>query len=228
MKKILLVNSQEAFLDRNKSLLNRAGFRILTASSVEEALAICRHQEISLIISQLERLPAGGDQLCTQLRADRVLRNVSIILVSYLQDADFAATCGANAVLTKPVRPEELLKLVGKFLEIRARREYRAVFNARVDATWGSLSFSGVTRNISASGLLCETSVLLRKDDQLSNVLFDLAGFPITAEAVVVWSGSLPAGTHVYGVKFSAMAAEQRERIDQYVVSTAQHAPLLQ
>jgi len=227
MKKILLVNSQEAFLDRNKTLLNRAGFLILTASSVQDALDICREHEINLIISQLERAPGGGDQLCSQIRSDSVLRNVSIILVCYAQEAEFAAGCGANAVVTKPVRPEELLKLVGKFLEIRARREYRAVFNARVEATWGSLSFSGMTRNISVSGLLCETSVLLSKDDQLSNVLFDLAGYPINAEAVVIWSGSLPGGTNMYGVEFSALAAEQRERIDKYVVSAAEHAPFL-
>lgn len=228
MKKILLVNSQEAFLDRNKTLLNRAGFLILTASSVQEALAICREHEINLIISQLERTPAGGDLLCSLIREDSVLRNVSIILIAYAQDAEFAACCGANAVVTKPVRPEELLKLVGKFLEIRARREYRAVFNARVEATWGTLSFTGMTRNISASGLLCETSVLLRKNDPLSNVLFDLSGYPIVAEGTVVWSGSIPGGTNIYGVEFTSLAAERRERIEQFVAAAAASAPALQ
>lgn len=223
MKKILLVNNQEAFLDRNKTLLNRAGFLILTATSGDEALAICRQHEINLIISQLELSGAEGDTLCSLIRQDSVMRNMSIILVCYESEAEVAARCGANAVVTKPVRPELLLKLVGKFLGIRARREYRAVFKARVEATWGSLAFSGMTRNISASGLLCETGVLLNKDDHLTNLLFDLAGYPIVASGQVIWTGSLPGGTNCYGVEFTGLAPELRERIDQFVATSEEH-----
>lgn len=63
MKKILLVNSQEAFLDRNKTLLNRAGFDILTAASTHEALGICRQHPVDLIIAQLDL--QGGEAICS-------------------------------------------------------------------------------------------------------------------------------------------------------------------
>jgi len=167
MKKILLVNNQEAFLDRNKSLLNRAGFLIITATSVKEALQLCHDQKVDLIIALLEMPELGGDRLCSLIRAESELKHVPVILVCYPQEPELqrAALCGANAVVTKPVRPELLLEKVGKFLQVAARRDYRAVFNAKVEGMRQSLPFTGVTRNISVSGVLCETAMSLNQDD---------------------------------------------------------------
>jgi CheY-like chemotaxis protein len=221
MKKILLVNSQEAFLDRNKSLLNRAGFRILTATSADEALQVCREQSIVLIIAQLNMPGTGGDQLCMQIRQDRDLRSVSIILVCYDVDAEIerASHCGSNAVVTKPIRPDLLLKLVAKFLGIQARREYRAVFNARLEGTRERKMFSGMTRNISISGILCESSTLLNQDDLLSNLLFELNATPIVADGKVVWIARMPEAKYSYGVRFINLAPEQREVIERFVTA---------
>jgi CheY-like chemotaxis protein len=225
MKKILLVNSQESFLDRNKTLLNRAGFLILTATSADEAIRICREHEIQLVIAQLELSGTGGDLLCSLLRQDSALRNLSIILVCFPSEAAFAALCGANAVVTKPVRPDELLQLVGKFLGIRARREYRAEFRALVEGTWGTLTFSGMTRNISASGLLCETEVLLNRDDLLSNMLFSLDSSQIVAEAQVIWrAGGRQDELYSYGVQFVNLAPQLRDKIEQFVTDAESKA----
>ena len=68
MKKILLVNHQEAFLQRNKNLLNRAGFLILTATSASEALRVHSEQSVDVVISLLEMPQMGGDALCTLIR----------------------------------------------------------------------------------------------------------------------------------------------------------------
>jgi len=208
MKKILLVNNQEAFLDRNKSLLNRAGFLILTASTASEALQISREQRVDLI--------------CSLIRQDSELRNVSIILVCYQSEEEQASNCGANAVVTKPVRPEQLLKLVEKFLGIRARREYRAALHARVEGTRGSLEFSGVTRNISASGMLCESDLPLNKGDLLRNLSFIIDAGRIDTDGKVVWYAVLPDEKYGYGVQFIGLASELREKIEQFVAAAEQ------
>jgi len=222
MKKILLVNNQEAFLDRNKSLLNRAGFLILTAVSANDALQISRNQAVDLIIAQLDMPEARGDLLCSLIRQDSELKHVSIILVCYQSEAEQAANCGANAVVTKPVRPDQLLKLVEKFLGIRARRDYRAAFHARVEGTRESLLFSGMTRNISASGMLCESDLLVEKGDLLSNLLFSIDQSQIVADGKVVWCSSLPDGKYSYGVQFIELAQELREKIEQFVAAADQ------
>jgi len=222
MKKILLVNNQEAFLDRNKSLLNRAGFLILTASTASEALQISREQRVDLIIAQLDMPGTGGDLLCSLIRQDSELRNVSIILVCYQSEEEQASNCGANAVVTKPVRPEQLLKLVEKFLGIRARREYRAALHARVEGTRGSLEFSGVTRNISASGMLCESDLPLNKGDLLRNLSFIIDAGRIDTDGKVVWYAVLPDEKYGYGVQFIGLASELREKIEQFVAAAEQ------
>jgi CheY-like chemotaxis protein len=224
MKKILIVNNQEAFLDRNKTLLNRAGFVILTAASANEALQICREQTVDLIIAQLDLPGTKGDLFCSLIRKDSELRNVSIILVCYESEAEFAENCGANAVVTKPIRPELLLQLVGKFLGISARREYRAAFHAKVEGSRGSKVFSGMTRNISVSGMLCETAVLLQKDDLLSNLLFNIDSSKIVANGKVIWSARMEDEKYSYGVRFIELAPELKETIEQFVAATEQNS----
>jgi CheY-like chemotaxis protein len=224
MKKILLVNNLEAFLGRNKSLLNRAGFLILTATSAQEALRIYREQSVDLIISLLDMPEMGGDALCSSIRQDSELKHVPFILVCYETELERASQCGANAWVTKPVRPELLLEHVGRFLQIPARRDYRAIFNARVNGTRESLSFSGMTRNISASGLLCETATILNQDDLITNLLLAIDSHQIVADGKVVRSESRPDGMYNYGVQFTSLAPEYLEKIEQFVAAPGQRA----
>jgi CheY-like chemotaxis protein len=219
MKKILLVHNLEAFLERNKSLLSRSGFLILTATSVKEALLVHGEQPVDLIISLLAMPETGGDTLCSLIRETPQLRNVPIILVCYDAEPELerASRCGANAWVTRPVRPELLLEQVGRFLKIPARRDYRVVFNARVVGTRGDLPFSGMTRNISASGLFCETSTLLAEDDLITNLLIPIESFQIVADGIVVRSESRPDGMYNYGVHFTNLAPESRDKIERFV-----------
>ncbi|OGU10320.1 MAG: hypothetical protein A2075_21020 [Geobacteraceae bacterium GWC2_58_44] len=224
MKKILLVSNHEAFLDRNKSLLNRAGFLILTATSAEEALQLYRQQPVDLIISLLDLPQMGGDALCSLIRQDKDLRQVPFVLVCYETEADLerASHCRANARVIRPVRPELLLKQIGRFLDIPTRRDYRAIFKACVNGTRGSLSFSGMTRNISVSGILCETATILSQNDLISNLLLAIDTDQIVADGKVVWSESQPGGVYNYGVQFTSLAPGCRERIEHFVASNDQ------
>lgn len=223
MKKILLVNNKEAFLDRNRSLLNRAGFLILTATSAEEALRTCRDQAVDLIIALLDLPETGGDLLCSLVRREPELKNIAIILVCYATAAELerASNCGANAVLTKPVRPELILEQAGRFLKMPARRDYQADFRARVSGARKSSPFSGKTLNISTAGILCETVTPLRQDDLLTDLLLEIDSQRIVADGKVVWSESMPDGNYNHGVQFTRLAPESRERIEQFV-ATAQ------
>jgi CheY-like chemotaxis protein len=219
MKKILLVNSQEAFLGRNKNLLNRAGFMILTATSAKDALEIYREQSIDLIISVLDLPEIAGDTLCSTLRSGNDVRRVPFILVCYDVEAELerASQCGANAWLTRPVRPELLLEQVGKYLKIPTRRNYRATFNAKVEGTRERLQFSGMTRNISITGLLCETDMQLVQDDLITNLLLAIDSHQIVADGKVVRTEIAADGTYKYGVQFTNLSPESRDRINEYV-----------
>jgi len=224
MKKILLVSNLDAFIGRNKNLLNRAGFRILTATSAEGALRIFRQEPVDLIISLLDLPGMGGDALCSLMRQDKDLRQVPIILVCYDSEIELerASHCGANACVIKPVRPDLLLKQIGRFLDIPTRREYRASFNAKVIGRRGSLPFTGMTRNISVSGILCETEAYLSQDDLISNLMLAIDTHQIDADGKVVWSQSQPDGMYNYGVQFTRLAPACRERIENFVTRSGQ------
>jgi len=221
MKKILLVNNQEAFLGRNKNLLNRAGFLILTATSANEALRVHREQPVDLIISLLEMPDMGGDTLCRLVRQDSGLRQVPFIMVCYETDGQLRRTseCGANGWVTKPVHPERLLEQVGRFLRIPTRRDYRATFSATVNGRAESLLFSGMTHNISVSGMLCETEARLNHDDLLTNLLVAFDAQPIDADGRVVRREARPDGRYHYGVQFTRLADESRSRIQQIIAA---------
>ena len=224
MKKILLVNNQQAFLERNKSLLDRAGFLILTAGSAKQALQIHREQSVDLIICVLQMREMGGDALCSLIRQGGEVRNVPFILICYDTEAELerASQSGANTWLTKPVRPAQLLEQVGKFLKIPARRNYRATFNAQVNGMKEAVPFSGTTHNISASGILCETEIPLNRDDLITNLLLAVDSYQIVADGKVVRTERRPDGMQNYGVQFTSLAPESRERIEQFVAAPGQ------
>lgn len=221
MKKILLVSNQESFLGRNKTLLNRAGFVILTTTSTREALQIYREQPVDLIISMLDMPEMGGDQLCNSIRNGAGDRNVPFVLVCYdTDDAIRRATqCGANGWLIKPVHPERLLEQVGKFLRIPTRRDYRASFTAQVAGTRETVTFTGMTHNISASGILCETDAFLDQDDVITNLFVALEPDPILADGRVVRAEARTDGLYNYGVQFTSIPQESRDKIQKLVAN---------
>lgn len=229
MKRILLVNNVEPFLERNRSLLNRAGFLIFTATSAKQALQIYREQAIDLVISLLDMPEMGGDTLCSLIRQSEV-DNTPFLLVCYDTEAEVgrASRCGANAWLTKPVNPELLLEQVAKFLKIQARRDPRATVKAKLNGTRATSPFLGVTRNISASGFLCETSTPLNQAEIITNLLVAIDSHRVVTTGKVVRSESTPDGMYNCGVEFTRLASDSREKIESLVHPQAQGQPAVE
>lgn len=223
MKTILLVSHKEAFLLRNKTLLNRAGFVILTAASASEALDINRVHQVDLMIAMLNMPDMGGDELCSAIRNGACNSGVPIVLVCYDTDAAFAraAACRASAWLTKPVHPEQLLETVARFLRVPTRRDYRVSFSAKLQGMRETVSFCGMTRNISASGMLCETAACLTDNDVITNLSLAIDSEPIVASGRVVRSEPRADGMYNYGVQFTSIPSESREAIERFVSGAA-------
>jgi CheY-like chemotaxis protein len=223
MKTILLVSHKEAFLLRNKTLLNRDGFVVLTAASAFEALQINRDHQVDLIIAMLNMPDTGGDDLCSTIRNGGCNSGVPFVLVCYDTDPAFAraAACKASAWLTKPVHPERLLETVARFLRVPTRRDYRAIFSANLQGMRETLSFCGMTHNISASGMLCETAACLTDDDVITNLSLAIDSQPIVASGRVVRSEPRGDGMYNYGVQFTSIPPESREAIERFVSGAA-------
>lgn len=224
MKKILLVNAVIAFHDRNKSLLNRSEFQVLTAITGKEALQVHRQERVDLIIAELNMPDMQGDELCAQLRMEKDLKNVSVILVCGDTPEDRARVdqCGANAWVTKPINPEKFLESIVQLLSVSARKGYRVLLKAHVNGERENIPFFCTSHNISATGILFETDKLLNQGDRITCVFFLPGACQITTDAEIVRSLKMPDGTLHYGVRFINLAPEYRGEIERFVARFTQ------
>jgi len=215
LKKILLVNNLSNFLERNTSLLNRAGFRLYTAATALEAMQIHRAQKVDLIIAMLDMPEMGGDMMCSLIRQDLELRKVSILLICQptAGQIEKASQCGANAWICKPVQPGLLLQEVGKLIAVPTRMDHRTSIHGIVRSKW----FSGISRNISVSGLLCESDMAIDTDEVITSMSVFLKSRELIADGKVVRAVNLPGGLYNYGVQFIGLAPEHRKEIEIFV-----------
>ncbi|PYI95117.1 MAG: hypothetical protein DME98_17680 [Verrucomicrobia bacterium] len=110
---ILVVDDSDDLRELYETLLRYEGYEVKTASSAEEALRIVRAWRPSLIITDLFMPGIGGLELITCLRSDFAPPIPPIIVFSGVSEAkDEALKRGAARFETKPVGPEELLRIV--------------------------------------------------------------------------------------------------------------------
>jgi DNA-binding response OmpR family regulator len=107
-------------LELIKDILREANHDIITAGDGEEAEQKARSEAVELIILDVIMPKKNGFQVCRDLRTDKKLGEVPIIMVSSKdQESDKAwgLKQGANEYLSKPFVPLDLLLAVKKHLK---------------------------------------------------------------------------------------------------------------
>ena len=221
MKKILVLTDIKADADKNGGILNRAAFRIITANSNEEVLEMHKQENFDLIITKLKSPGLDGDNLCSIIRKDEKLCKVSVILVcdNNKLDVDRSSNCGANAVLTMPLSPDVLSKLVFNLLNIPRRESYRVLINVQVNGKHDNKSFLCSSVNISCSGLLIETGKKLDVGDNVSCSFFLPGVKKITVNGTIVRVNTKKVDINEYGIKFDHINFEDRTSIEAFIQS---------
>ncbi len=219
-KKILIANSFRDALERERSILSRSSFEIFTTLSGTEAVALHKAHGMDLIIASLDLPDMGGDNLCSVIRKDKELKNVSIILTcaNHPGCIERAAGCGANAYLTKPFHSEQLTEKVTALLSIPRRQNYRVLLKASVKGAQTAEAFYCSSIDISISGMLLETERQMRRGDRLS-ISFVLPGFgQISVEGEIMRIDARGTVT-AYGVRFGYLERSQREALEKFIAS---------
>jgi CheY-like chemotaxis protein len=221
MKKVLLVDHILEGIAEKESVLNRADLRILRAASAKEAFRLHQKERADLIIAELDLPDQGGDTLCSMIRQEGKLRNVSIILVcgDTPDELERAAGCGANARLTKPLQEESLLEKAAQLLGIPARRSYRHILMAHVDCMFSNMKFFCMTCNISVSGMMIETDKQLSQGDWLTGSLFLPGLRKIEVNGEVVRLLRVAANAYRYGIRFINLTSDHRAEIEKFIIA---------
>jgi DNA-binding response OmpR family regulator len=110
IKKILLVDDDESFLETFHRILVSNGYSVETANTGRKALSKLTAADYDILILDVVLPDLRGDELVRELRSMKM--DIAIILVtgfSYLQRCINTIELGLVEILIKPIEPSEVL-----------------------------------------------------------------------------------------------------------------------
>ncbi len=112
---ILMAEDSPTQAELLRHTLEWQGYRVRVAVNGREALEKARSQKPTLIISDVMMPEMDGYELCRQIKADEMLKNVPLILLTTLsdpQDVIRGLECRADNFIIKPYDERNLLARV--------------------------------------------------------------------------------------------------------------------
>src|SRR5262245_10100543 len=116
-KKILVVEDQEDNRRIVRDLLNSVGFEMIEAMTGEEGVKAAQMHRPDLILMDIQ-MPVMDGYEATRRIKEKMAHVPIIVITSYALsgDADKAMAAGADAYVSKPFSPRDLLATIRKFL----------------------------------------------------------------------------------------------------------------
>ncbi|MDA8390930.1 MAG: sigma-54 dependent transcriptional regulator [Gammaproteobacteria bacterium] len=124
MTDILLVDDEQPLLRILSRTLERAGYGVVSADSVEAALAHAAHRSFDIVITDL-KIQEADDGLKVAQGVRALQSNIGVLIITAyatVPSAVEAMRMGADDYLMKPVETEELLVRIAGVLERRQLR----------------------------------------------------------------------------------------------------------
>ncbi len=117
MKKILLVDDEVALTRMMKLVLDRTGqYEIRTENIGSNAVAAAREFQPDIIFLDIMMPEMSGDVIAQELREDSRLADIPVVfltaIVSKKETGPLGSVIGGNRFLAKPVKADDLLKVV--------------------------------------------------------------------------------------------------------------------
>ncbi len=119
VERVLVVDDEPEIVALVAYHLGKAGYRLATASTGQDALEAARRERYSLIVLDLMLPGMSGFDVLEALRSDEQTRNVAVLMLTARreeQDRIRGLSLGADDYLTKPFSPAELVLRVGAIL----------------------------------------------------------------------------------------------------------------
>jgi CheY-like chemotaxis protein len=227
MKKVIIADDIRAILQKEEDRFGRKDVMLFTVSSNEQALDLHRAVKADLIIVNLDSPEMGGEKLCSIIRDDIELCNVSIILIGSQKESNArrSVQCRANAFITGPPDKAVLLQEIDKLLVIAPRKILRVPLSIQVHVLPKGNPFIAYTENISVSGMLLYSEALLSEGDTVtcSFYLPDSTHITINAKVIRMLEKETEHDTNYYGVKFIDPDTAFRSAITEFVGKASRH-----
>ncbi len=119
MGKILVADDSLSELQIIQQALQSTGHTIVTVMDGEAAEAKAKSDKFDLFILDVVMPKKNGFQVCREIKSNQQTKNIPVIMVtSKNQESDkfWGMKQGADEYLTKPFKPEDLLRTVKKYV----------------------------------------------------------------------------------------------------------------
>jgi len=120
MAKILVVDDEINLIELVQTRLEANGYEVITANDGEEGLEKAKNEKPNLILLDVMMPKMDGYKACSLLKSDEQYRNIPIILFTGKAQKDFedvGKKAGADAFMTKPFDPPELLAKIEELIK---------------------------------------------------------------------------------------------------------------
>jgi len=117
--RILVVDDEPDLRYLLRRILERADHEVIDAGHGAAALDVVHRSRLDLIVTDMMMPVMDGAELIRRLRADPTTARIPILAAT----GDVQLAGGADAVLTKPYRPSELLAAANALLTQKADRQ---------------------------------------------------------------------------------------------------------
>jgi len=220
MKKVIIAQTILDAIEHGSTLFGRGSIKLHPARSSEAIVDLHRQIKADLIITDFSLPVMDGVRLCSSVRSEPGLKDVSLIVYCDANRVRQAACrdAGANAVLQKPVDAFDLFSKLSELILIPQRKDMRVLLHVSVEGQQQDTTFIATSYNISISGLLLETRRELKKGDKLS-CSFNVLKREVNAHCSIMRVETTDTGRFRYGAAFLGLDTKTIVLIEQYVKS---------
>jgi ammonium transporter len=106
--------------------LTREGFQVRTATNGREGLELAREVQPDIITLDVLMPEMDGWDVLLALKADPVLADTPVVMVSMINDKNYGFTLGATDYLTKPIDRKQLGTVLNRYLKQPTRTNHAA------------------------------------------------------------------------------------------------------
>jgi two-component system NtrC family response regulator len=149
MDTILVVDDEINYLTVMETLLNEAGYEVLTAGSAIEAVKIAGASDLDLVLTDMKMPKMSGIELLDELQ--RLYPDLPVIIMTAygtVEKAVMAMKKGAFDYILKPFKNEEILVTIAKALEHRHLILKNRLLNQELDKKYGFPNIVGESRGM--------------------------------------------------------------------------------
>jgi CheY-like chemotaxis protein/two-component sensor histidine kinase len=113
--KVLVIDDDASVRDLMRRTLSKEGFHVITAAGGEEGLDLAAKHRPDAITLDVQMPGMDGWDALKKLKSDPELRDISVIMVSMVDEKSTGYALGASEYMTKPIDRDQLATVLKRF-----------------------------------------------------------------------------------------------------------------